>query len=55
MNQKGERNKCRVCGCTDHNKCAFNLTETCWWIDVDLCSVCRGSKESTVERVDGTN
>lgn len=41
--------KCRVCGCTDEKKCAFNLTDACWWIEKDLCSSCRGSNETIEE------
>lgn len=46
MNKKsshGNRNACRVCGCTQMN-CSGCIARTggirCWWVEADLCSAC---------------
>lgn len=35
-----EEQKCRVCGCTQDNGCAWG----CYWVEEDLCSKCEGGE-----------
>lgn len=42
---------CRVCGCTDGDACDDEDTGSCWWVEHDLCSSCRG--KDTADAVDG--
>ena len=36
---------CRVCGCVDEDCycCVMHTGDPCWWVDLDLCSACRGN------------
>lgn len=37
-----EKQKCRVCGCTDDDctECVKKTGEPCHWVEFDLCSAC---------------
>lgn len=46
--------RCRVCGCTDDVACIIGggipelgYTETCAWVEADLCSRCHGPSRPT--------
>ncbi len=38
-----EKQKCRVCGCTDLNcsQCIEKTGKPCYWVEEDLCSACK--------------
>lgn len=44
--------RCRVCGCTDERGCVepdlVGGWSTCWWVESDLCSMCRTALAGTV-------
>lgn len=41
--------KCRVCGCTDDDchQCIEKSGAPCYWVEQDLCSVCRDEMKPT--------
>lgn len=51
----GERNFCRVCGCTDSDcqKCIDKTGEPCHWVESDLCSACVPAKKPRKARIRG--
>jgi len=42
-----EKQKCRVCGCTDEKACEGG----CHWVAFDLCNVCQAWREEKSKNI----
>jgi hypothetical protein len=47
--KKVKERTCRECGCTELHACIHPEHGPCWWVEEDLCSLCKNWPGESIE------